>query len=236
MISNNQYQPVIESKKNKNIPVFNLEEINNDIEEFNSKNINNNHVIPTLSSNLNSGTKGNVASQISLAFDSNVQSKEKVNLDNNFNNNIKKTEKINNPNSTKFSDFLKLKKAANISKNINNYTNNVINGINEALNLRKNEINSKKISNNDYELDLHTLEETYNEFYDLKKVKKNPFIPFNNNQKANINYKKNNTSVGNSNNTNVNANMRNKKDREKMNGYKCEMCENVKIYIKFLVL
>jgi hypothetical protein len=161
-----------------------------------------------------------VGSPLSLRFDSNLPSKEKhsVNISNNFKSsnfeqiNEKKDEVSKQ--GSKYSDFLKLKKEKNFSKKILNNQNKT-----DFENVEKKQ---------NYELELQTLDESYNDFFELKpQVKKNPFIP---NEIKNRAYKNTNNSNKNKeilNNLNTFGIVRNKKEREKMNGYKCEICANV---------
>lgn len=149
-------------------------------------------------------------SQLSLAFDTELTSKEKIQINNNF---------VSIPGdpgkkSSRFSDFLKLKE----EKNIN-------------ISKIKEEMQTKVEKRNSYELDLRTLEDTFDDFYNLKpknaahKTKRNPILnlpaDYKSNSSSNINLK---TSAFISNRNGI---IRNKKEREKMNGHKCEICESV---------
>lgn len=165
----------------------------------------------------------NIGSPLSLVFNSNLPSKDKnsVNISNffkksNFEDINQKINEVSNQGS-KYSDFLKLKKEKNLSKNNNN-----------IFNQNKSQVENLDKKQN-YELDLQTLDESCNDFYELKpQVKKNPFIP---NELKNRAYKNTNNSNRNKeilNNLNEFGIVRNKKEREKMNGYKCEICANVR--------
>lgn len=167
-------------------------------------------------------------SPLSLAFDSNINSKDK-NIENNFSALGNEAGKQ----STKFQELLKLKKEKGIS--IGNKNRISEERENEDINERiiensglmdTHKNNKVPIQNDkkDYDLDLHTLEDTYNDFYEIKpKIKRNPFLP---NDLKNRDYKNSNLQ-NRSSITNVNINIKNKKEREKMNGYKCEICQKV---------
>jgi hypothetical protein len=169
-----------------------------------------------LDSNFNSEKKIE-SSQLSLAFETELNSKEKLQINNNF------TSIPQDPGkkSTRFSDFLKMKE----EKNIN------ISKIKETMQMKEEKRNS-------YELDLCTLEETFDDFYDLKpknpvnKTKRNPILnipaDYKSNSSSNVNLKTS-TFIANRNGI-----VRNKKEREKMNGYKCEICESVRMFYNII--
>ena len=172
-------------------------------------------------------TPSSESSISSLEFNSRVQSKNKQN---NFNNNFQiNPTKINNP-LTKYQEFLMFKNPntnqiiENEKEKINSkiqQRNFLINDINNQMdNLSKEEsikINNTKESNqNNYKLNIQTQEPTYDEFYKLKhndKINRRSF-PSN----KNIKIKKNN-------NISLIENTRNRKEREKMQGHKCEQCQ-----------
>ena len=150
------------------------------------------------------------SSQLSLAFDTELTSKEKLQINNNF------VPIPGDPGkkSSRFSDFLKLKE----EKNIN-------------ITKIKEEMHTKEEKRNSYELDLRTLEDTFDDFYNIKpknaanKTKRNPILNLPADYKSNSNsYINMKTSAFISNRNGI---VRNKKEREKMNGYKCEICESV---------
>ena len=173
-------------------------------------------------------TPSSESSISSLEFNSRVQSKNKQN---NFNNNFQiNPTKINNP-LTKYQEFLMFKNP-NANKIIQNekekinskiqQRNILINDINNQMdNLSKEESihinNSKESNQNDYKLNIKTLEEpTYDEFYKLKHNDNKNRRSFPSNK--NIKIKKNN-------NISLIENTRNRKEREKMQGHKCEQCQ-----------
>lgn len=137
-------------------------------------------------------------------------------FDNQININTEENTKVKPP--SKYSELMSLKKNMNIK-------------IGPAAAINNIELEEKKKVD---ELDLQTLDDTFDNFYEVKPTKpKNPFIPPNKNLSASIINRKVNF------NTNViinNNGFRTKKEREKMNGYKCEICENVNKYIFILVL
>jgi hypothetical protein len=205
-----------EIKNNKKLSIINeTKEEEKKSENNNKKNI----------SKKNNSIHSPSSSFSSLEFNSRIESKNKsYNFDNGLNNNNN-----NNNNEiplTKYEEFLKFKKNLNnINKNFNNINNNnnnlyVNSRIQQRNNLYEN-INSKikNIENkeiiNDYSFEIKTLEEpTYDDFFKLKHKniapKKNLFQSTNNNNSKN--------------NINLIENPKKKKEREKMKGYTCELC------------
>ena len=161
-------------------------------------------------------------------FNSNVQSKDKsynfnnglVLINNNINNNNnvprinqKKENEINEENKnqiSKYQEYLKFKKLSN-SKNKNNINEQIKNNKIEEKN-HKNNINI-----NDYELEIKTQEDqqTYDEFYKMNHNNRKSVGNTHNNKRNN----KNNII------NNIPENSRLKKEREKMKGHKCELCQ-----------
>ena len=165
------------------------------------KNINN--IIDNSNGKNNSTNKKLSQEGLDLDFNSNVQSKDKSY---NFNNNLvlknsqEKNEKNileeKNTKLSKFQEYLKFKK---LNDNKNNDNNNIINPQN-------------------YELEIKTQEDqqTYDEFYKMNHNNKKSLL--NNNKKR----------LSNNNNNfleNLPENSRIKKEREKMKGHKCELCQ-----------
>ena len=205
------------SKKDKKLLHIIKEE--NELSDNKINKINKNEItkIPTPSSE---------SSISSLEFNSRVQSKNKQN---NFNNNLQNNpNKITNP-ITKYQEFLMFKNPnsnkiiSEEKEKINSkiqQRNSLINDINNQMdNLSKEEsenmINHDNNLLNNYQLNIKSLEEpTYDEFYKLKHNdnKNRRSFPFN----KNIKIKKNNNIIENS---------RKRKDREKMEGHKCEQCQ-----------
>ena len=154
-------------------------------------------------------------------FNSNVQSKEKsynfnnglvlinnnnLNQKNKNENNLNTNNKINNiadninKNTSKYQEYLNFKKFSKTKKN----------------ETKNNQIEENKYQNNininDYELEIKTQEDqpTYDDFYKMKQ----------NNRKSVGNNKKNDMNI-----LNIPQNSRIKKEREKMKGHKCELCQ-----------
>ena len=219
---------LIDNKVNKkeiiNIPKNNIEENSKDKENIfnnlNFMNFSDNNINSNLNNfnNIINFSKDNKASQetLDLDFNSNVQSKDKsYNFNNGLvitkknNNNINQNKKneidnnnnINN-NKSKYQEYLNYK---NLNKSKNKET------INNEENKAKNNLNIKGYKQ--YELDIKTLEDeqNYDEFY-----KMNP-----NNNKKSIGNNNNNLNLLNNNP----ENRRNKREREKMKGHKCELCK-----------
>ena len=167
----------------------------------------NNYSDNDINNDLHNFNQNNKASQetLDLDFNSNVQSKDKSY---NFNNGLVMTKKnnniinqklknnINNIN-VKYQEYLYYKK---LSKSRNKEIRNI------EENKHKNNLNIKEYK--DYELEIKTQEDqqTYDEFYKMN---------HNNNKKI----------IENKQNNNNPENRRNKKEREKMKGYKCELCK-----------
>ncbi len=178
---------------------------------INEKSINNAGLV-LLSQNQNSNKK---SENLSLDLESQINSKDKFEIKPMMPSDSSKP-------GSKYSDFMKLKKEKNLS------INQISTGRNVAT-----ELPTKILEKSNYELNLHTLESTFNEFYDIgPKVKKNIFIPEGIKNRAyksvGGNTNPNNLSLQTSNILGNNKGVvRNKKEREKMNGYKCEICENV---------
>jgi hypothetical protein len=229
-VSNAQDKPLenlkVENYEKIDILSSDSEKIDEDINNIDgcliNKNLNgrtlNNSALVLLSQNQQSNKK---SENLSLDFESQINSKDKLEIKPLIPSNYNKP-------GSKFSDFMKLKKEKNLPINQNCIERNI-----------PTEFPTSRVEKNNYELDLHTLESTFNEFYDIgPKVKKNIFIPEGIKNRAyksvggNVN--QNNLSLLSSNLVSNKGVVRNKKEREKMNGYKCEICENVNIFlIKF---
>ena len=176
----------------------------NNLSKYNNQNINKiNDINETIDNNNNNSNK-KLSQDIDLDFNSNVQSKDKSY---NFNNNlvIKNTQEKEEEN----------------QKNILEEKNKKLSKFQEYLKFKKlndNKNDQNNITNpQNYELEIKTQEDqqTYDEFYKMN----------HNNKKllGNINKKK----LSNNNNfmENLPENSRIKKEREKMKGHKCELCQ-----------
>lgn len=130
----------------------------------------------------------------SLEFNSRVQSKVKQN-------NFEDKPKPTNPTSA-YAAFIREKKP------LPRQRASVIEGINNQMN----ELNAKAVNKNDISLDIKPIEEvnTYDEFYQLKRGKKNSL----NNRRS--------LPLGVGRNVKIKID---KKEREKMAGHKCELCQ-----------
>lgn len=231
-INNNPFQNIL---SNPNIASIGGKEVSNlnTIEMGNKSKYKNALAINTLS---NSQSKQ--SSQVSLEFNSRIQSKDK---NYNFDNHICAPPKEEEAKKlTKFNDYLQFKKANqkiqqrdSLIDKINNsmsYSGDIPkekdkgNNVNSNNNINSNNnngVNPNAFAIPDtkiYNLELKTYEDTaYDEFYKLKHNKKNnrKSMPLNN---KTIKPKNLNLFSG------VN-NQKNKKERELMQGFKCDLCE-----------
>ena len=176
----------------------------NNLSKYNNQNINKiNNINETIDNNNNNSNK-KLSQDIDLDFNSNVQSKDKSY---NFNNNlvIKNTQEKEEEN----------------QKNILEEKNKKLSKFQEYLKFKKLNVNKNDQNNitnpQNYELEIKTQEDqqTYDEFYKMNHNNKKLF--------GNINKKK----LSNNNNfmENLPENSRIKKEREKMKGHKCELCQ-----------
>ena len=225
---------IIDNNINSINSLNNINSINN-INNINS--INNFNNINNINSINNLSNSNNKKSQegFDLDFNSNVQSKDKSynfnnnlillnsnnfsqKFDNQINNNNDKiiNQNENKNNISKYQEYLKFKKLNNSKSNQREQNKNTTNKDNKNIeeNNNMNIISNNNINMNNYELIIKTQEDqkTYDEFYKMNHNKRNS---------VGKNNKKNSIGLNN----NIPENSRVKKEREKMKGYKCELCQ-----------
>ena len=175
----------------------------NNLSKYNNQNINKiNNINETIDNNNNNSNK-KLSQDIDLDFNSNVQSKDKSY---NFNNNlvIKNTQEKEEEN----------------QKNILEEKNKKLSKFQEYLKFKKLNVNKNDQNNitnpQNYELEIKTQEDqqTYDEFYKMNHNNKKLLGNINKKKLSNNNFMEN-----------LPENSRIKKEREKMKGHKCELCQ-----------